>query len=137
MDEEGRIPKMEEGLDEFAVEEEKKMDNETCVDEKDLTGKTYGFYVAGVQHHDIYKVMDVLKEEDFLSMVLEPSNQYDPNAVRLEFRDVMIGYVPMKISADISALIMSDEELWGCKIIELKWDEKSWKQVKVSIEEIN
>jgi len=113
------------------------MNNETLVDEKDLTGKKYEFYVAGVQHHDIYKVTDKMKEGDFLSMVLEPSNRYDPNAVRLEFLDIMIGYVPMKISAEVSALIMTDEGLWCCKIIELKWDEKSWKQVKVSVEEVN
>lgn len=99
--------------------------------------KKYEFYIAGVQHHDIYKVMDRMKEEDFLSVVLEPSNKYDPNAVRLEFFDTMIGYVPAKISADVSALIMSDEGLWSCKIIELKWDEKSWKQVKVVVEEVN
>ena len=99
--------------------------------------KKYEFYVAGVQHHDIYKVEKILKEDDFLSMVLEPSNKYDPNAVRLEFRDVMIGYVPMKISADISALLFTDEGLWCCKIVELKWDEKSWKQVLVSIEEVD
>ena len=103
----------------------------------DEESKKYKFYVAGVQHHDIYKVEKILKEEDFLSMVLEPSNQYDPNAVRLEFRDVMIGYVPRTISADIAALIMTDEGLWSCKIVELKWDEKSWKQVKVSIEEVS
>lgn len=98
--------------------------------------KKYEFYVAGVQHHDIYKVTNSMEEQDFLSMVLEPSNKYDPNAVRLEFQDVMIGYVPAKISAEISALITSDEELWCCRIIELKWDEKSWKQVLVSIKEV-
>lgn len=103
-------------------------------------GKKFEFYVAGVQHHDIYKVTDRMKEGDFLSMVIETRKEvlkYDLNAIRLEFFDIMIGFVPMKISADVTALLFSDKELWCCKIVELKWDEKSWKQVKVSIEEVN
>ena len=94
------------------------------------------FYIAGVQHHDVYKVEDRLEEGSFLNMVLEPSNEYDKNAIRLEFFDVMIGYVPGKISAEVNAAILSPK-LYTCKVISLDWDERSWKQIKVEIKEAN
>lgn len=107
------------------------------MDEKKEETKKIEFFIAGVQHHDSYKVLQVIKVDDFLQMVLEPSNKYDPNAVRLEFRDTMIGYVPARLSAEVSALIMSEESLYSCKIIEFNKDNKPWDKFKVSIEEVD
>jgi len=99
--------------------------------------KKFEFYIAGVQHHESYKCEDSMAVDDFLAMVLEPSNKYDPNAVRLEFRDTMIGYVPARISAEVNALIMNEEGLWACKLIEFNKDNKPWEKFKVLIEEVN
>ena len=107
------------------------------MNEEKKEAKKIQFYIAGVQHHDSYKVLNIIKEDDFLQMVLEPSNKYDPNAVRLEWRDTMIGYVPARLSPEVTALVMSDEDLYGCKIIEFNKDSKPWEQFKVSIEEVN
>jgi len=100
--------------------------------------KKLEFYIAGVQHHESYKCQDSMAVDDFLAMVLEPTNKFDPNAIRLEWRDTMIGYVPARLSAEVTALVMSDEEnLWACKLIELNKDEKPWERFKVLIEEVN
>jgi len=99
--------------------------------------KSFEFYIAGVQHHDSYKCQDAMAVDDFLSMVLEPTNKFDPNAVRLEFRDIMIGYVPARISAEVSALVTDPENLWACKLIELNKDNKPWERFKVLIEEVS
>ncbi len=52
----------------------------------------------------------------------EPTNKYDPNAVRLEFngesRVYMVGYVPAKMSASVSAFIMTG--LPKCVVTEVK-----------------
>ena len=95
-----------------------------------------GFYVAGVQYHEIHKCLKEMEVGDSLQMTPEPTNKYDPNAVRIEFEDVMIGYVSAKISAEVTALIESVDEV-TCQIIELNKDEKPWKQVKVVIEEVS
>ena len=109
------------------------VDNLTSKEES----KKFEFYIAGVQHHDSYKCQDAMAVDDFLNMVLEPTNKFDPNAVRLEFRDTMIGYVPARISAEVSALVTDPENLWACKLIELNKDNKPWERFKVLIEEVS
>lgn len=99
----------------------------------------FEFYVAGVQHHEIYKCLKEMEVDQHLMMEPEPTNKYDANAIRLEYssenvESVMIGFVPAKISADVSAML----EIWDdviCQIIELNKDEKPWKQVKVVVKE--
>lgn len=103
--------------------------------ETETESKKIEFFIAGVQHHDSYKVLHNIKVDDFLQMVLEPTNKYDPNAVRLYFNDTMIGFVPARLSAEVSALVTSPDTLYSCKIIEFNKDSKPWDQFKVCIEE--
>jgi len=100
----------------------------------------YEFYVAGVKFHELHKCINELDEGMYLNLVPEPTNQYDPNAVQIiysnenEDKNSMLGYVPAKISALVTAdLEISDLE---CKIIELNPSEKPWKQLKVLIKEV-
>ena len=97
----------------------------------------YEFYIAGVQHHKLKTCINEVEVGTVLAMVPEPTNQYDSNAVRLEFvsveqgTEIMTGYVPAKISASVSAaLTITDMK---CEVIELNKDEKPWKQIKVKI----
>jgi len=113
-------------------ERRKRMDNET---------KEWEFYIAGVRHHNIYKCIDDMGLGQFLNLVLEPTNKFDSNAVRIvkatDDEEVMIGYVPSKISAQVTAAITSEGHKVICEIIELEKDEKPWKQCKVSIRREN
>ena len=100
----------------------------------------YEFYIAGVQHHKLKTCINEVEVGDILTMVAEPTNKYDPNAIRLEFQSleqgasIMVGYVPGKISASVSAtMVVSD---LFCEVIELTRDEKPWKQIKVAIKEV-
>ncbi len=103
------------------------------------------FYVAGIAHHQISKCFDQIEVGNHLQMTPEPTNKYDPNAIRLEFSDpskpettvidsVMIGYVPMKISEDITSLMIKQD--FNCKITEFNKDSAPYKQIKVVIEEV-
>ena len=101
----------------------------------------FEFYVAGVQHHEIYKCLKEMGVGQYVVMEPEPTNKYDLNAIRLEYsspnvESVMIGYVPAKISADVSAMLEIGDNV-SCRIIELNKDEKPWKQVKVAVEEVD
>lgn len=113
-------------------------DMENTVEEK----STWEFYIAGVQHHEIHKVMDKLETGKILTLTPEPTNKYDSNAVRIEHVSatqydgdtrIMIGYVPAKISGQVSEALMRAGKITSCKITEVNADEKPWKQCKVLI----
>jgi len=99
------------------------------------------FYIAGVQFHELETILDQLAVDQRLELVLEPTNRYDPNAVRIErfeFEEgeyTMCGYVPKKFSAEISALI-SIGTILECVIVEVNKNAKPWEQCKVEIREV-
>ncbi len=78
--------------------------------------KPIEFYVAGVKFHDLKKAINQVAEGDELTLVPEPTNQYDSNAVKLTFEariageltDVMIGYVPKTRSAEVIAALEAE-----------------------------
>uniref|UniRef100_A0A6M3JZE1 Putative HIRAN domain containing protein n=1 Tax=viral metagenome TaxID=1070528 RepID=A0A6M3JZE1_9ZZZZ len=52
------------------------------------------FLIAGVQHHEGKERIDEIKEGDKVHLILEPDNKYDSNAIRIEWANCMLGYVP-------------------------------------------
>jgi signal recognition particle subunit SEC65 len=93
------------------------------------------FYIAGVQFHDMKKVLNDLKIGDELDLIREPDNKYDPNAVRIEFGGVMLGYVPKKFSAEVSGALEIGVEL-ECVIDKVNPKAKPWEQCKVTVKKI-
>jgi hypothetical protein len=49
---------------------------------------------AGLRYHDAKAVWDQMKVGDALTLVREPGNQYDANAVRVEWNGRQLGYIP-------------------------------------------
>ena len=94
------------------------------------------FFIAGVQHHQMASVIKDLSEGDELDIVPEPTNQYDPNAVRLEINGTMLGYVPKKFSAEVSAMLEADPDL-ECIITMLNKNAKPWEQCEVVIRHLD
>jgi hypothetical protein len=58
--------------------------------------------LAGFRHYDGGEVLRDLKPGDRLELVREPDNPYDPNAVRVEWRGVKLGYVPRRDNAAVA-----------------------------------
>jgi hypothetical protein len=50
--------------------------------------------VAGFRYYEGKAVWDGMQVGDTLTLVREPDNPYDPNAVRVEWRGHKVGYVP-------------------------------------------
>lgn len=50
--------------------------------------------LAGFRHHEAAAVWGELAVGDRLDLVREPANPHDANAVRVEWRGRMLGYVP-------------------------------------------
>jgi len=95
------------------------------------------FYVAGIQHHDLDLVIDEISKGDDLDLVMEPSNTYDSNAVRIEFGldGVMLGYVPGKISYDVSRIIKElTVDRLSCRVVIVDKDKTPWQRLYVEIE---
>jgi hypothetical protein len=99
----------------------------------------YEFYVAGVKFHQLNSVIDELEEGYELIIEPEPDNKYDPNALMILYdsdilqRVVCLGYVPGKLSAEVSAFVSSTKT--KCTITHLDPGEKPWLQLRVSISE--
>jgi len=117
------------------------METEKLTNQNDLTDYevTHQFYIAGVKFHQLHSVIDLIEEGSYLRLVPEPTNKFDPNAVRIEYatfeKEAMLGYVPKVSSAAVSAVIAVGKKL-ECVVISLNPSEKPWKQCKVEIREV-
>lgn len=107
----------------------------------DLDLRSFKFYLAGVQHHNYRDVTKEMAEGDFLEIVPEPTNKYDPNAIRLHYdsvvlnMEVMLGYVPKKKSAEI-ADFLKKAQVPACKVISFDPGQSPWNMIKVEIGEL-
>jgi hypothetical protein len=57
---------------------------------------------AGLPHHEAKSVWDDMRAGDRLTLVREPDNPHDPNAVRVEWKGVMLGYLPREDNEPIA-----------------------------------
>lgn len=94
------------------------------------------FYIAGVKFHDLPRHIRDLEKGTELTLVPEPTNPYDPNAVKIFWGEIFCGYVPAKFSAEISGLIEIGVEL-SCVVTQVNVSAKPWEmcQVEISTEE--
>lgn len=49
---------------------------------------------AGLRHHDAKAVWEQMRPGDELTLVRERDNPHDPNAVRVDWRGHVLGYLP-------------------------------------------
>jgi hypothetical protein len=82
-----------------------------------------------------------MKVGDKLLLDPEPSNKFDPNAVRIIYEPenlkkipaIFIGYVPKKFSLEVSAMIGIGAPII-CIVDEVNPDAKTYKMIKVTIQ---
>jgi hypothetical protein len=58
--------------------------------------------LAGFVYYDGKAVWERMKAGDRLSLVREPANPHDSNAIRLEWQGHVLGYVPRRDNADLA-----------------------------------
>lgn len=58
--------------------------------------------LAGFVYYDGKAVWERIRTGERLTLVREPANAHDPNAVRLEWQGHVLGYVPRKDNADLA-----------------------------------
>lgn len=110
------------------------------------------FFIAGVQFRpagDIRIAGAKLKVGDRLTLVSEPTNKFDPNAVQIiygtttkgqdqlhchneEWLSLFLGYVPKKYSSEVSALLGIGAPVF-CTVDEVNPAAKTYEMFKVTI----
>ena len=96
--------------------------------------------VAGVQFREGWKeTLDKLKVGDILTLVPEPSNKYDSNAIKIvNFDDEHLGYIPAKSG---HSKLMTDRMIRGkkyeVKVIGVNTSAKPWDALTVMVKENN
>lgn len=73
-----------------------------------------------------------MKVGDPLTLVREPDNPYDPNAVRVEWRGEKLGYVPRAENADV-ARHMDHGTKVEARISRLTEDRNPWKRIRFDV----
>ena len=104
------------------------------------------FNIAGVQFRpqdEIREAANELKVGDQLKLVPEPTNKFDPNAVKIiveqQFLDravncdrAFLGYVPKKFSSEVSGMLDIGIEI-KCVVKEILPQGKTWEMLSVTI----
>lgn len=101
---------------------------------------SWEFYVAGVKFHRLRDCIDEMKEGETISMEPEPTNKFDPCAVRLlhdseELGRLMIGFVPSNYSPQVSAFLATADAP-VCEITGVYPEKQPWNMLKVKIYDV-
>lgn len=100
------------------------------------------FQVAGVQFRptqEIAEAVKAMKVGDVLLLEAEPTNKFDPNAVKILYKEnfddenfTFLGYVPKKFSSEVSGLLEAGLPVY-CRVDEVLPSGKPWEMIKVTI----
>jgi len=102
------------------------------------------FFIAGVQFRpaaEIAMAKKALQVGDQLHLEAEPTNKFDPNAVKIIFdmtdngedaTPLFLGYVPKKFSSEVSALLGIGAPL-TCTVDEVNSAAKTYEMIKVTV----
>ena len=67
--------------------------------------------VAGFQYYRGERVWPALRDGDQLALVREPANPYDPRAVRIDWKEQKLGYVPRTEHVAVAQMLDRGERL--------------------------
>lgn len=88
------------------------------------------FYITGLEYYEA-KELD-FSEVKFLSLRLEPSNDYDTNAIEIYFKDTKVGYIPKDENYLIAKMMKQGVNIIA-KIIEFNADASLDKRIKTRL----
>lgn len=80
--------------------------------------------IAGIPHRK--PDLSLLKVGDEVSLVLEPDNKFDPNAIKVVHNTIHLGYIPRMETGQIAGITTM--------FIHAIEPEKKWKEVTIGTE---
>lgn len=88
--------------------------------------------LAGFQYYEGKALWDMLRVGDTLTLKREPQNPHDANAVRIEWRGEMLGYLPRRDNADV-ARQMDHGSAVKARIVRLTDARNPWQRVRFEV----
>lgn len=88
--------------------------------------------VAGFQHYAGKRVWEGLKVGDTLVLIRDADNPHDANAIRIEWRGEMLGYVPRAGNVSVAKLMDKGVNISG-RIVHLKAGRSHWQRILFEI----
>lgn len=79
------------------------------------------------------KMMDDPDWANYMSLQFDPKNEYDPNAIAIYYKDVLVGYVPRHKQAEVRPLVGKPMQwaIAGTKFIDVERTLLKWVEFQV------
>ena len=92
------------------------------------------FHIAGFTYWNGLEVFDKLKIGTKLHLEAEPTNRYDPNAVKILYEETLLGYIPRGSNEEISKFLqLGYTGLFEMRINRITPDTHPEKQISVTV----
>ena len=88
--------------------------------------------LAGFQYYGAKILWHEMREGDRLTLVREPENSHDGNAVRVEWRGEKLGYLPRAENRDVAAEMDKGTPIAG-RIGRMADNPNPWKRLRVDV----
>ncbi|MCU0329338.1 MAG: HIRAN domain-containing protein [Chitinophagales bacterium] len=91
------------------------------------------YYVRGFSYYHGHDVLGQMQLDDYVTLVREPSNRHDDQAIQINFRNKKIGYIPRECNSEIAKLMDLGLMEFVGKIEKLQPEEEDYRKVKIGI----
>ena len=88
--------------------------------------------LAGFQYYDGKSLWNTMRTGDALTLVREPQNPHDANAVRVEWRGQPLGYVPRRENGDVARQMDRGAPV-KARIVQLKEAHNPWQRIEFEV----
>lgn len=92
------------------------------------------FHIAGFTYWDGLEVFNDLTIGTELTLEAESTNGHDPNAVKILFRETMLGYIPRGENEEISKFLqLGHSDLFSARVSRINPETHTEKQISVTV----
>lgn len=90
-------------------------------------------YIAGLQYYEVLEVWKQLQIGDLLTLIPEPDNRYDENAVIVAYGTKKLGYLPRSQNKAIAKVLQAGHDAYQARIQSLYSDNPLYERVEISL----
>jgi len=88
--------------------------------------------LAGSQYYAVSKVWNDIRTGDRLTLIREPDNRHDRNAIRVEWNGHKLGYVPRADNRAAARALDTGENL-EARVTRMRDDPDPWRRVEFAV----
>lgn len=88
--------------------------------------------LAGSQYYAVSRLRETIRVGDKLTLTREPDNRHDRNAVRVDWNDEKLGYVPRAENRTVARALDAGERI-EARVSRLRDDPDPWRRVEFEV----